>query len=609
VDVAVIYCRKSAESALATDVSFDNQQTDCEKYASEKGYRVGRVLKESHSGADLVGRPLIWEAIDDIQKGRANVLLVRNYDRLARKPEHQGVILYEVEEKAGARVEAALEQYDPSDTMARTMRAMMGVVAEAERLNAVARMERGKRYRAERGELPGMSNPLFGYAWADDIEGERTTYIVDTVTGPIVVRIFNLATTGHSLRAIARLLNAEKVPTPSQWAEHTGHLGRRRVGESWEAEQVRRVIQEKTYTGDGAAYRYQQGKSKNGKKTAVLRPEGDAKRVPLKVPALVSLADYDAANAAIARSPNGRPPLDREATWLRLHVYCGVCGARMEVHHQGGGYKFYCRRRKGASVNGTACAGGDFSIAAHLLDAYAYDGLMSMVTLPDPFPLRERLLHRLGLDRVQALATMAEGYQAQLTEKRAELDTARRRARQTTDDALAQQFIQDAEELNRTITALEAEYKDAREKLDNFNAGNAWVDATLARIKAGIKDMDNPTEADIRALPYDERRLLLAATGLYLRVFPVGWKEHTPSRNWHTPGDGRVEVSYRWLIELVSKGEKQCPPSPSRAATPPSLPPESTPSSAPALQKKSQPMAGSAPRSATHAARAWSAGL
>jgi DNA invertase Pin-like site-specific DNA recombinase len=607
VDVAVVYCRKSAESALATDVSFDNQETDCAKYGAEKGYRIGRVLKESHSGADLAGRPLIWEAIEEVRSGRAQVLLVRNYDRLARKPEHQGVILYEVEEKAGGRVESALEPYDAHDVMQRTMRGIMAVVAEAERLNAVARMERGKRYRAERGELMGSSNPLFGYAWADDVEGERTTYLVDTDTGPIVVRIFTLATTGHSLRGIARLLNAEKVLTPSQWNERKGHIGRRRVGTEWEAEMVARVIRERSYTGDGAAYRYQQVRTKGGKKTAVLRPEGGA--IPLKVPALVSLEVFNAANSAVGtKDTNGRPPIDKEASWLRLHVYCGVCGSRMVVKRLQGTekYKYECNKRD-------TCAGGNFSIAARLLDPYAYGALVQIVGMPEPWPLREKMIERLGLDKAQALVSMAEGYQAQLAEKRAELDTARRRARQTADDTLAQQFINDAEELNAAILSLEAEYNDAREQLDNFSAGNAWVDATLARIKAGIKDLENPTEADIRALPYEERRLLLAATGLNIDVFPQGWRgsrqgRTAAERGWPVAGaeDGRVVVCLRWLVELVKMtGEGQCP---SHETTPHGSRHRSTLSSVPAHEELSRPMDGSAPRSATRAARAWSAG-
>ncbi len=341
-DVAVVYCRKSNESALPTDVSFDIQELEIEKYAREKGYRIGRVLKESHTGADLAGRPLIWEAIDEVRSGRAQVLLVRNYDRLARKPEHQGVILYEVEEKAGGRVEAALEPYDTNDVMQRTMRGIMAVVAEAERLNVVARMERGKTHRAGLGHLMGASNPLFGYAWADDVEGKRTAFVVDPEPAAIVRRIFALATTGHSLRRMARMFDAEGVPTPSQWAAHTGHIGRRAVGESWRPEQIRRILQDETYMGQGATYRYVRKRTKNGKSTRVVRPDGDGKRVPLNVPALVDADTWKAANAVfVTKEVEGRRPRSNLAATpcLLRRLWCtdahqALPTARLRVHVQ-----------------------------------------------------------------------------------------------------------------------------------------------------------------------------------------------------------------------------------------------------------------------------------
>lgn len=111
---AVIYCRKSEEWKDRNDVSFEDQENDTRQYAEQRGYQVVKSYRESHSGADLRNRALIWEAMDDIRAGRADILLVRNYDRLARKPEHQGVILYEVEEVAHGRVEARWNPTTPT---------------------------------------------------------------------------------------------------------------------------------------------------------------------------------------------------------------------------------------------------------------------------------------------------------------------------------------------------------------------------------------------------------------------------------------------------------------------------------------------------------------
>jgi hypothetical protein len=348
------------------------------------------------------------------------------------------------------------------------------------RQHTPARAREGKRRRAERGHLPGMANPLFGYRFLDDEPKGHTTYVIDKETGPIVQRIFQLALAGHSMRAIARLLNSEGVPTPSMFNVARGLIGRRAVGPDWRVEQVRRIIIDRAYAGEGVAYRWTRVSSRNGgRKSLVMRPVDDPKRLPLKVPPLVDLDTWNAAQQAVqARETTGRPPLDKDATWLRLHVYCGVCGKRMNVRRasHGNTYEYECKNRPSSNMTGKPCEGGDFSIRAHLLDPYAYKRLAGMAGLPEPYPLRELMVKRLGTDKTQALASMAEGYAAQIADKRADLETAKRRSLQTRDEDLAQQYMRDAETLNAEIHSLEQEYADARDELEEFTAGNAWID-------------------------------------------------------------------------------------------------------------------------------------
>lgn len=529
---AVIYCRESQLSKLPTDVIFDDQELSCRDYAKENGYQVFKVYRESHSGADLLNRPLIWEAIDDVRRGDAQTILVRNFDRLARKPEHQAVILYEVEQKYRGRVESALEKVDQEDnTQSQTMRNVLAVVAESERLNAVARMERGKMRRAERGSLMGAGHPRFGYAWLDDEPGKRTAYVIDPETGPIVQRIFQLAASGQSLRAISRLLNAEGIPTPAQWHAKNGHLGRAPVGRHWVPEQLSRIIYDRTYTGEGVAFKRQNTKKNNGKYAVTIRPDDDPKRITLSVPALVSVETFDAVGRTIhGRDSTGRPPVDREATWLRKHVWCGVCGHRMHVGWSQNHYRYQCSRRSKPE----GCAGGNFGIHADLLDQKAHEALCYVLMRREQ--VRELMLNRLGKGKLEQLVAMAEGFQAQLQDKREEMDLARRRASQTRDDELAEEFIKDAEKLNAEIHMLERDYEDAREMLENFDSGHKWVEITLQRIYEHNPMRPIPTVEDVKAFPYEERRLLLVATGLRVEVFPKTYPN-------------RIEVYFNWELD------------------------------------------------------------
>ncbi len=148
--------------------------------------------------------------------------------------------------------------------------------------------------------------------------------------------------------------------------------------------------------------------------------------------------------------------------------------------------------------------------------------------------LTELMLKQLGVDKIQALVSMAEGFEAQLKEKREELE-------------VAQQFIQDAEDLNEQIHRLEQEYADARENLDKFNAENEWATARLKGIYERNPIREIVTAETVRGFPYEDRRLLLAATGLRVEVYPNHW----PKRERET----RFDVFCAW--EVTSGDERK----------------------------------------------------
>lgn len=535
---AVIYCRESGVSTLPTDVKFENQEEDCRAYAAKQGYDVAKVYRESHSGADLLRRPMIWDAIDDVKNGTAQVILVRNWDRLARKSEHAAVIRWEVREKAKGRIESALDSNE-GGTLADKI---MDLIAEGERQNTVTRMVRGSRKRAERGELLASAIPLYGYTYLDDEPGKRTMYAIDPETGPTVQRMFHLVISGNSLRAVARLFNAQGIPTPSMWAAMHGRGGRRRVSNNWNLERVRNIISDHSYTGEKDAYRWVYKEGESGKKFQV-RTSDSSIGVKTKIPALVDQQTWETAQRAVGLGEHaGRPPHDREATWLRKYVYCGVCGSPMIVRHSitKGTYVYICNREKNRVFDGKPCPGGSFIITNTMLDKPVYEALASALVRRKE--LGDLMMKRLGTGKLERLVSMSESFQQQIQEKQEDMRIARRRATQTRDDELAQGFIEDAERLLGEIRTLEREYADTREMLDSDISENRWVQATLESIYShALKPI--PTPEDVKAFPYEERRLLLAATAMHVNVYPKGWPDHE-----------RVECVMRWELKRLRYG-------------------------------------------------------
>ena len=172
-DVAVIYCRKSDPNAKSDDVAFDQQEEACQRYCLERGYIVLAARRESYTGTDLGNQMVLWESVDDIKHGRANVMVAYSYDRLSRDPMMQTVALYDIENKYGGRFEAATEQIDRSDPMHEAIRGVLGAASKIEHTRIVGRFQRGQVDRTKRGQLYGASNAKFGYQWENDVKSSH----------------------------------------------------------------------------------------------------------------------------------------------------------------------------------------------------------------------------------------------------------------------------------------------------------------------------------------------------------------------------------------------------------------------------------------------------
>src|SRR5918992_1227645 len=170
-----IYCRVSS-SGQEDNSSLDTQEAACRAHAAERGWRVVAVYREVHTGAELFERPRLTELRAAMRGGAFDVLLVHALDRLSRKQTHQGLILSEAEH-AGVAWHSATEDVDDSP-QGQILRAVIGGMAEVERLKIAERTVRGRRARAQAGKLLPGKAPLYGYRWRDS---SKAAYDVDPV--------------------------------------------------------------------------------------------------------------------------------------------------------------------------------------------------------------------------------------------------------------------------------------------------------------------------------------------------------------------------------------------------------------------------------------------
>jgi DNA invertase Pin-like site-specific DNA recombinase len=373
--------------------------------AASLGWDVSEphVYREVEGGEDLY-RPQMDRLWDAIAAHEIDGLVIDVLDRLSRDEGDQGAV-YHHADRYGVTIELASQDYDESE-QGRTLRFIAGLHARMEHADIRRRTQRGRHARVNgtSGKVPAMLTggwPLYGYLWADPEKGARTRYIIDPETAPVVVRIFERAADGVSIRQIERELETEGVPTPFQVLDARGMLpAGRTVSPVWYRGTVLRMLHTPAYWGEHSAYRYQNTSVKvRPAETGITRKVkhqserdvDDPDRVALHAtaPALVSkeLAERVAARLVKNKEDNPGRLADPLATIWRGMVVCGHCGGKMFTAPGSAGRRYYCRSRIAKTHGGGAlpmsCPAGWVSMHASALDRVGWADVRAWLSKPE----------------------------------------------------------------------------------------------------------------------------------------------------------------------------------------------------------------------------------
>lgn len=185
------YCRVSTEEQGRSGLGLDAQHAKIEQAARLRGWTTVSLVCEIASGSKLAGRPLLAEALDALNRGEADVLVVAKTDRLARSLRDD----LEIRDQARANgwtllcLDLDLDTTTPVGAM---VAAVLGSVAQVERDLIAARTREA--LAAKRAQGARLGGPVrLAQTTRDRIGAERAA--------------------GRTLQAIADDLNREGVPT------------------------------------------------------------------------------------------------------------------------------------------------------------------------------------------------------------------------------------------------------------------------------------------------------------------------------------------------------------------------------------------------------------
>lgn len=296
-------------------------------------------LNEAHSGADLDGRLRLLEIRDAIQRREVDGIVAWKFDRLSRKITHQTVITYEIE-RVGAEVYSVHEDFDNSPE-GKLLRTTVGYVAEVERDNIKRRSIAGIHRYVESGKSWSHSIPAYGYLHTED----RTGYVLNPETAPIVRHIFEQVAAGVTLHQVCLWHHKEGLSSP---------YGRA----AWSVIAIKRMLESSVYYEKSVRLRFMSvPRIRINRKTGREYLGTDrAKREGVPLPPCPAIVTEDLAKRALAavkerrHKPIRKHPLDL----VDGMIWC-ECGMKMRkgTRTDGKASSYLCTR--GTTTPGATC--------------------------------------------------------------------------------------------------------------------------------------------------------------------------------------------------------------------------------------------------------------
>lgn len=325
--ITALYCRLSQEDAREGESnSIANQKAILAKYAKENGFGNTQFFVDDGFSGVVFDRPGFLSMMDGVKNGTVKTIIVKDHSRLGRNRLVIGTLLEEDFERYGVRYIAIMDNID-SDKGLSDLVPMQDLFNEWHAKNTSQKVRSVKHAKGNAG-IPMTSAAPYGYKKKPD--GSKL-WVVDEIAAEVVKRIFALCMGGKGPTEIARILTAEKIPTPREHFESQGvNIGARLplVPGHWSGDAVAKILERQEYLGHTVNFR-------------TYRKSFKIKKKLLNDPSQWKIFE------------NTHEPIIKESVWTRVQeirknkrrpvrsgkvsifsglVFCKDCGAKLYFH-------------------------------------------------------------------------------------------------------------------------------------------------------------------------------------------------------------------------------------------------------------------------------------
>ena len=327
-----IYVRLSQEDMREGEsLSIENQKKMLTDYVSQQaGWNLVGIYEDDGYSGTSFDRPGVRQLLDDAKSGKINLILCKDLSRFGRNYIEVGQYIDYIFPSFNIRFIALSDNVDTLDRNSTAMDLMpiMNLFNEWHAANTSKKVRSVLAQNAKEGKYIA-SFAAYGYLKGDD---EKHTPIIDEPAAKVVRRIFELRATGITPTQIAKILNADGVPIPSDYRAQ--RLGKpnpyKNTFHYWSHVAVRNILGNPIYIGHLAQQKFTTVSFKNHK--SVRRGKDEWVIAENTHEPIISQELWDKCQEVDRCASHGKIMKKGIVLPLNSMMFCPDCGAKMKLN-------------------------------------------------------------------------------------------------------------------------------------------------------------------------------------------------------------------------------------------------------------------------------------
>lgn len=323
--ITALYCRLSQDDGREGESnSIANQKEILSAFAKQHGLLHPQFFVDDGVSGTTFARPDFQRMEAMAEAGQIGTIVVKDLSRFGRNYLEVGQYLEIKYPTLGIRFIAIQENVDTASNTGTELMPFSNIFNEWYAAQTSKKIRAVWASKAASGKRVGSTVP---YGYVKDAN-DREVWHIDEPAAAVVRKIFNLCLDGNGPQEIARILEAEKIPTPTEYFKEKG-VGTAnplpKIPCRWESSTVVHILENRHYTGCIVNFKTTKVSYKVHKK--VDRPIAEQQIIPDMQPAIISEETW--LRVQEVRKNKRRPTATGRTSPFSGLVFCADCGAKL----------------------------------------------------------------------------------------------------------------------------------------------------------------------------------------------------------------------------------------------------------------------------------------